>query len=75
MKFSVELNPVFGWKALAEEGQRQLRDRVAEAYDFEGPVCLSESWLASEISEGIGWNKFKLRTLIRGGQQKPSELK
>jgi hypothetical protein len=75
MKFNAELNPIFGWKAQAEEGQRRLRDRVAEAYDFEGPVCLSESWLASEISEGIGRNKFKLRTLIRGGQQKPLELK
>jgi hypothetical protein len=71
MKFSAELNPIYGWKTHPEESQLRLRDRLAE---FEGLVSLSESWLSSEISDGIGRNKFRLRTLIRGGQEKPPEV-
>jgi hypothetical protein len=74
MKFSAKLNPIYGWKTQPEELQLRLRDRLADAYGFEGPVSLSESWLSSEISDGIGRNKFRLRTLIRGGQEKPPEV-
>jgi hypothetical protein len=75
MKFSAELNPTFGWKAQPEEAQICLRNRVDDAYQFDGSASLSESWLASQVGEGIGRNKFKLRTLIRSSQQKPPEVK
>jgi hypothetical protein len=70
MRFSTELNPVYAWKAQPEDAQNWLRERVADAYEFEGPVTLNESWLSSEVSDGIGRNKFKLRTYIRGGAGK-----
>jgi hypothetical protein len=74
MKFSTELNPRNGWKDQSEEVQIRLRDRVADAYGFDRPLSLSESWLSSQISDGIGRHKFKLRTIIQGGQPKPLEV-
>jgi hypothetical protein len=67
LKFSAKLNPIYGWKIQPKESQLRLRDKLADAYGFEGLVSLSESWLSSKISDGIGRNKFRLRTLIRGG--------
>jgi hypothetical protein len=31
--------------------------------------------LSSQITDGFGMNKFRLRMLIRGGHQKPPEVK
>jgi hypothetical protein len=75
MKFSTELDPIHGWKAQPEVAQNRLCERVDDSYVFEGNVSLSESWLSSQITDGIGRNKFRLRTMIRGGQQKPPEVK
>jgi hypothetical protein len=75
MKFSAKLNPIYRWKAQPEDSQKRLRDRMDDAYEFEGHVSLNEAWLSSEISDGIGRNKFKLWTFIRGGQAKPPEVK
>jgi hypothetical protein len=58
MKFSAELNPIYGWKAQPEDAQNRLRERIADGYEFEGLVSLSETWLSSEVSDGIGRNKF-----------------
>jgi hypothetical protein len=74
MKFNAELNPRNGWKGQSEEAQIRLHDRVADAYEFGGPLSLSESWLSFQINDGIGRHKFKLRTIIRGGQPKPPEV-
>jgi hypothetical protein len=37
-------------------------------------VFLSETWLSSEISDGIGHHKFRMWTLICGGHDKPPEM-
>jgi hypothetical protein len=74
MKFNAELNPRNGWKGQSEEVQIHLRDRVADAYGFDRPLSLSENWLSPQISDGIGRYKFKLRTIIQGGQPKPPEV-
>ena len=37
-------------------------------------MTLSESWLTSKISDDIGGNKYRMRTLIRGGHEKPPEM-
>lgn len=64
MKFSIELNPIYGWKMQLLEVQSRLRDRIVDTYDFEGSVILNESWLALKISDGMGRNKYRMRTLI-----------
>jgi hypothetical protein len=74
MKFSAELNPRNGWKGQLEEAQICLYDRAVDAYEFDGPLSLNENWLSSQISDGIGRHKFKLRTIIQGGQPKPLEV-
>ena len=43
MKFNVELNPRNGWKKQSEEAQICLHNRVADAYEFDGPLFQSES--------------------------------
>jgi hypothetical protein len=76
MRFSTELNPIRSWKSQPKESQCRMRDRIANSYEFEGPLSLNESWLSSEITDGIRRNKFRLRTLIwGGGQEKPPEVK
>lgn len=75
MKFSAELNPKYGWKTQPKDAQNRLKDRVYDGYVFEGHVSLNERWLSSEIMEGIGQHKFRLRMLIRGGQEKRPEVK
>jgi hypothetical protein len=75
MKFSAKLNSIYGWKSQTEEAQDCLRERIADLYEFDGPMSLSDNWLSSEIIDGIRRHKFRLRTLIRGGHQKPPKVK
>jgi hypothetical protein len=68
MKFSTKLNPIYGWKAQLEDVQNCLQDHVVDGYDFKCPILLSETWLLSQVSDGIGCHKFLLQIL--GGDRR-----